>query len=173
MPEFIELPEEALWEPPIESFKKKNKEEEELVDTASLPMEDPWYCDPEVESSECPQPCDPEEDKHCVVPCHCPLDSEGESTEFCDLCPDPDLVNDTLPKWLRLVAQILAAVFEFHVVFLAILPWWGMGIAIILGDFIWDWLWYGIFFKFCKVCAYVFIWILNVPMLMFHLPYWW
>lgn len=147
------------------------------VDTAALPFEDPWYCDPSEMSKfymeECPQPCDPEADSDCEVPCRCPLDEDGSEPEFCELCPDPDVENDTLPVWLRLVAQIFGAIFEFHVIFLAILPWWILGIVLILVDIIYDYLWYIIFFAFCKPCAYVFIWIFNIPMLLFHLPFWW
>merc|ERR1712151_551437 len=73
---------------------------------------------------------------------------------------------------MGLTAQIMGVFFEFHVVFLAIFPWWVLGIGIILTDFIWDWLWYGIFFAFCKPCAYVFIWILNVPMMFIHVNWW-
>ena len=175
MPEVVEIPEEALWTPPVESLRKHRKQpsesDDEYVDTAALPYDDPWYCDPEVEGSDkCPQPCDPEK-YWCVVPCKCPLDEEGNQPKYCDICPNPNDVNDTLPRYLRLCFQIVAMFFEFHVVFLAILPWWGLGIMMILGDLIYDWLWYGIFFAWCKPCAWVFIWLLNIPMLIFHLPY--
>jgi len=70
------------------------------------------------------------------------------------------------------VAQILGTFFEFHVIFLAILPWWGVGIGVILVDIIWDYLWYLIFFSFCKPCAYVFVWILNIAMLPIHVFFW-
>lgn len=179
MPELLDLPEEALWEPPIESLRKKNKDNEEdevssvdsdFIDTALLPPDDPWYCDPDLQSDECPQPCDPKK-YWCDLPCDCPLDSDGDQPKFCDECPRRDSSNDTLPKYLRLCFQIVAMIFEFHVVFLAILPWWGMGIGLILADLIYDWFWYLIFFAWCKPCAWVFIWILNIPMLGLHLPY--
>ena len=57
---------------------------------------------------------------------------------------------------------------EFHVVFLAILPWWGLGIGLILVDIVFDYFWYLIFFAFCKPCAYVFVWILNIATLFPH-----
>lgn len=171
MPEVVELPEEALWSPPVESLKKKDKEkDEDWVDTAALPPDDPWYCDPEIQSDECPQPCDPEK-YWCEVPCDCPPDEDGKIPKYCDKCPNPNREDDTLPRYLRLCFQIVSMIFEFHVVFLAILPWWGMGIALILADLIYDWLWYGIFFAWCKPCAWVFIWLLNIPMLVLHLPY--
>lgn len=146
-------------------------------DTAAIPIDEPWYCDPELESSDegCPQPnCDPNLSDCSANPprCYCDLDSEGERPEFCDKCPDPDVENNNLPPWLRNVAQILAAIFEFHVVFLAIFPWWVLGIGLILGDLIWDWFWYLIFFAFCKPCAYVFVWILNIPQMFIHVMYW-
>lgn len=118
---------------------------------------------------------DKEEEK-CIAPCICPevCDSEDscEIPEFCELCPDPDIENDTLPRWLRIVAQTIGAFFEFHVVFLAILPWWTIGIVIILVDVIIDYLFYLIFFAFCKPCSYTITWIFNIAMFPLHLHYW-
>ena len=37
-------------------------------------------------------------------PCICTEDSDGDSPKWCERCPNPDLVNDTLPRWLRPVA---------------------------------------------------------------------
>ena len=106
MPEVVEIPEEALWTPPVESLRKHRKQpsesDDEYVDTAALPYDDPWYCDPEVEGSDkCPQPCDPEK-YWCEVPCKCPLDEDGDRPKYCDICPNPDRENDTLPRYLRL-----------------------------------------------------------------------
>jgi len=65
----------------------------------------------------------------------------------------------------------MGAFFEFHVVFLAIFPWWGLGIALIFVDLIWDWLWFLIFGFFCKPCTYVFVWIINIALLPLHVIY--
>lgn len=177
MPEQFDMPEEANWSPPVEYFrkfrnpKKQREGNKDYVDTAALPYDDPWYCDPEIENK-CPQPCDP--DKFwCELPCDCPIDEDGKQPKFCNMCPDPDKENDTLPAYLRLCFQIVAMFFEFHVVFIAILPWWLMGIGLIMSDLIYDWVWYGIFFAWCKPCAWIFIWLLNIPQLLLHIPYYW
>ena len=130
------------------------------------------FCDPEVED-DCPKECDPSEDENgCEPVCICPENEKGKIPKWCDLCPNPKRVDDTLPRWLRIVAQIMGALFEFHVVFLAILPWWSLGIGLILADLIFDYFWYLIFFAFCKPCAYVFVWIFNIATIPLHVPYW-
>ena len=128
------------------------------------------FCDPEVE--DCEKACDPEEDSECEEVCICPENEKGKIPKWCDLCPNPKVVDNNLPRWLRIVAQIMGALFEFHVVFLAILPWWSLGIGLILADLIFDYFWYLIFFAFCKPCAYVFVWIFNIATIPLHVPYW-
>ena len=63
-------------------------------------------------------------------------------------------------------------IFEFHVIFLFILPWWAVGMGLILADLAWDWLWYLIFGFFCKPCTYVFVWIFNIATLPLHVAFW-
>ena len=131
------------------------------------------YCDPNVEDS-CPtsqlecMSSERDSDGNCPEPCICP---DSDDT-YCEECPDPDDVNDDLPKWLRLTAMIIATIMEMHIVVIAILPWWGVGIALILADLVWDWLWYLIFGFFCKPCAYVFVWLFNIATLFVHVPWW-
>ena len=193
MPELFEMPEESTWELPVEDLKKKcttdedgnevcetkkerrEREKAEQERRENLPVDDPWYCEPGLDVpsnfNSCPEICDPEVDEECVVPCACPPDEDGKYQKYCDRCPNPDRENDTLPRWLRIVAQFIGMWMEFHIVFLAVMPWWVLGIIIILADLIWDWLWYGIFFAFCKPCAYIFIWLLNIPMMFLHFPW--
>ena len=137
-----------------------------------LYYEEGWlYC--ETSYSEKCYSCNPfDSDCELREPCICTEDEDGDIPTWCERCPDPDLANDTLPRWLRLTAQIIGTIFEFHVVFLAILPWWAIGIGLILADFVWDYLWYLIFFAFCKPCAYVFVWILNIGTIPLHVMFW-
>ena len=193
MPELFEAPEESTWELPVEGLKKKcetlddgtefcetkkerrQREKEELERRYNLPVDDPWYCEPglDVPSNfdSCPEICDPEVDEECEVPCACPPDEDGKYQKYCDRCPNPKDENDSLPRWLRIVFQFVGMWMEFHIVFLAVTPWWFIGIFIILADLIYDWFWYGIFFKFCKPCAYIFIWLLNIPMMFLQFPW--
>ena len=167
--EYAAMPEElTLNQVPTEDWillgKKILGQEDEFEEEEEL------FCDPEVE--DCPEVCDPEEDSECEEVCICPENEKGKIPKWCDLCPNPKRVDDTLPRWLRIVAQIMGALFEFHVVFLAILPWWSLGIGLILADLIFDYFWYLIFFAFCKPCAYVFVWIFNIATIPLHVPYW-
>jgi len=145
--------------------------------------EEAMVCDPEIEDEcimICQAPfvesvdggcCDPETSS-CEEICICPENEKGKIPRWCDECPNPDLLNDTLPRWLRIIAQLMGAFMEFHVVFIAILPWWAVGIAIILVDLLLDGLWWLIFGFFCKPCAYVFIWIFNIALLPLHVMFW-
>ena len=66
----------------------------------------------------------------------------------------------------------MGTLMEFHVVFLAILPWWAVGVGLIIADLIFDYFWYLIFFAFCKPCAYVFVWIFNIATIPVHVIFW-
>ena len=146
--------------------------QDDFDDFDDFEEEEDIFCDPEVED-DCPKVCDPDDSAtECEPVCICPANEKGKIPKWCDLCPNPKKLDDTLPRWLRIVAQIMGAVFEFHVVFLAILPWWGLGIGLILADLIFDYFWYLIFFAFCKPCAYVFVWLFNIATIPLHVPYW-
>ena len=73
---------------------------------------DGWYdsegefCDPEVES-ECIQYCEEgaSETSDCLpIPCICPAKENGKIPKWCDECPNPRIADDTLPRWLRIIA---------------------------------------------------------------------
>ena len=137
------------------------------------------YCEESLEGNICWDSCVYEDsdgsiNEDCILrqACFCDPDSDGDIPKWCDKCPNPSIADDTLPRWLRLTAQILGTVFEFHVVFLAIFPWWGLGVGLILVDVIFDYFWYLIFFAFCKPCAYIFVWLLNIPTIPLHVMYW-
>lgn len=110
------------------------------------------FCDPELED--------------CELECIC-----DEDASDCE-CEEIEEDNDTVPAWMRQSAQITSAVFEMHVVVLAIFPWWLLGIMVIFTDFLIDGFWWLLFNWFCDICAYIFVWIFNIAMLPFHMMFW-
>ena len=77
-----------------------------------------------------------------------------------------------LPYGVILTFQILAFIFELHVILIYTTPMFALVMSFILIDYLIDWLWWLIFGFYCEVCAYVFIWIFNIIFLPLTLIGW-
>jgi len=69
------------------------------------------------------------------------------------------------------IIQLLAFLWEFGVVAIVMLPWWSILFSIALLDWSLDWVFLGLFF-WCKFCAGIFIWTINIAMLPFMIWGW-
>ena len=77
-----------------------------------------------------------------------------------------------LPWYVSYPVQFLSAVWEFHVIFAITLPWWLLLAVFALLDWIIDWPFWLLFSWWCMPCAGVFIWLINIVMLPFHIFAW-
>ena len=100
-------------------------------------------------------------------------EKDGEEVEVCvegeEVIPP---YQSILPYGVIITFQILAFIFELHVILIYATPMFALVMSFILLDYIIDWLWWLIFGFYCEVCAYVFIWIFNIIFLPFTLIGW-
>jgi len=117
-----------------------------------------------------------ETESKCTTPCeNTTMYLDEFNNEVYDLrCIDPFYAEmlesryvPTAPRGLRIFFQIISVFFEFHIVTIAIFPWYLLLLTYMLIDYIIDWIWYAIFFAWCLPCAWVFIWIFNVVFIPF------
>ena len=79
--------------------------------------------------------------------------------------------NKGLPAGIVVIVQLLAFLWEFGVVAIVMLPWWSILFSIALLDWSLDWVFLGLFF-WCKFCAGIFIWTINIAMIPFMIWGW-
>lgn len=72
-----------------------------------------------------------------------------------------------LPWWIVIPVQLLAWVWDMHVVLIITLPWWSILFAVALFDYLLDFTFWLLFGWYCSFCAGFFIWIINLV----HLPF--
>lgn len=77
-----------------------------------------------------------------------------------------------LPWWISYPVMFLSAVWEAHVIVGITLPLWLILAAIALVDWIIDWPFWLLFSWWCMPCFGVFIWIINIALLPFHICAW-
>lgn len=87
------------------------------------------------------------------------LEEQGEEEDF------------SLPLYVVIPVQLLAAFWEFHVIGMITLPWYLIVLTVAIFDWLLDWVWLGLFF-WCDFCAGVMIWLINILMLPFHIWGW-
>jgi len=72
-----------------------------------------------------------------------------------------------LPFWIVIPVQLLAWIWDMHVVMMITLPWWSILFAVAMFDYFLDFVFWLLFGWYCSFCAGVFIWLVNL----IHLPF--
>ena len=72
-----------------------------------------------------------------------------------------------LPGWVIFLFQFLSWLWEMHVVMIVTLPWWFFIFSIAMFDYALDFTFWLLFGWYCKFCAGLFVWAVNLV----HLPF--
>ena len=75
------------------------------------------------------------------------------------------------PLSIVLPVQIASEIWKLHIIGLVTLPWWLILASIAIVDYVLDFVWLGLFF-WCRSCAGIFIWLINIAFLPFHIFGW-
>ena len=152
---------DCWWPADYESYKGEDKETTAFVD----------YMDPksEIYRETCASaPVEPF--------CSIQLSWEKVDCDIYDKKKDSVKKKDdepwTLPWYVSYPVMFLSGVWKFHVIFAVTLPWWLLLATVAALDWIIDWPIWLLFGWWCVPCAGVFIWLINIAMLPFHILAW-
>lgn len=106
----------------------------------------------------------------------CSINLDWQSVE-CDLydTKSPSTQEEDgggLPAWIVYPVQFVAFLWELHIIVIVTFPWWIFLATVATVDWILDWVWLGLFGWWCMPCAGVFIWVMNLILLPFHIMAW-
>lgn len=77
-----------------------------------------------------------------------------------------------LPLWVVIPVQIIEVLFQMTVVVVIIAPFYLLLAAVALVDWLLDWIFIGLFVWWCPFCVGLFVWIINIVLIPFHLWGW-